>query len=170
MFNEEGSAMYRIGKIMQGKYHTMPERSLYNDLTPDIKLDIVEYIKECSIEQQHLLPHDNRKNYKLLYASIKRKKYNVKESSLVILEMKENSQQLETSTVELAKIRSNTNEESSLPIKEELQLDTAFTQGNLEKISKIQIQRIRGNSYKSNYVNKKNERKIVQTQQWVVII
>ena len=84
--------------------------------------------------------------------------------------MKENSQQLETSTIELAKIRSNTNEESSLPIKEELQLDTAFTQGNLEKMSKIQIQRIRGNSYKSNYVNKKNVRKIVQTQQWVVII
>ena len=73
VFNEEGSAMYRIGKIMQGKYHTMPERSLYNVLTPYIKLDIVEYIKECSIEQQHLLPHDNRKNYKLLYASIKRK-------------------------------------------------------------------------------------------------
>ena len=50
VFNEEGSAMYRIGKIMQGKYHTMSERSFYNDLTPDIKLDIVEYIKKCSTE------------------------------------------------------------------------------------------------------------------------
>ena len=45
VFNEEGFAMYRIGKIMQGKYHTISEHSFYNDLPPDIKLAIVEYIK-----------------------------------------------------------------------------------------------------------------------------
>ena len=61
VFNEEGSAMYRIGKIMQGKYHTISECSFYNALKPDIKLDVVEYIKEGSTEQQQLLPHDNRK-------------------------------------------------------------------------------------------------------------
>ena len=45
VFNEEGSAMYRIGKIMQEKYHTISERSFYNDLTPDIMLCLIEYIK-----------------------------------------------------------------------------------------------------------------------------
>ena len=71
--NEKGSAMYRIGKIMQEKYHTISERSFYNDLTPDIKLDLVEYIKECSTEQQQILSTDNLKNQKLLDDSIKRK-------------------------------------------------------------------------------------------------
>ena len=37
---------------MQEKYHTISESSFYNDLTPDIKLDLVEYINECSTEQQ----------------------------------------------------------------------------------------------------------------------
>ena len=79
----------------------MSERSFYNELTPDIKPDIVEYIKEGSIEQQQLIPHDNRKNHKLLDASITSKKDTVKESSLVILDMTESSQQLEISTIEL---------------------------------------------------------------------
>ena len=47
--------------------------------------------------------------------------------------MKESFQQLETSTIELTKFSSNTNEGSSLSINEELQLDSSFTQGNLEK-------------------------------------
>ena len=46
--------------------------------------------------------------------------------------MKESYSQLETSTIELTKIRSNTSEGSSLSINEELQVDTFFTQGNLE--------------------------------------
>ena len=87
--------MYRIEKIMQRKYHTMSESRFYNDLTPNIKLDIVAYIKEYSTEQQQILSHDNLKNHKLLDASIKRKKDTVKESNLVILEIKESSQQLE---------------------------------------------------------------------------
>ena len=66
--------MYRIGKIMQGKYHTISECSFYNALKPDIKLGIVEHIKECSIEQQQILYYGNRKNHKLLDASIKRNK------------------------------------------------------------------------------------------------
>ena len=33
---------------------------------PDNKLDFVEYIEECSNEQQHTLSTDNRKNQKLL--------------------------------------------------------------------------------------------------------
>ena len=65
----------------------MSERIFYNDLTPDIKQDIVEYIKDCSTEQQQKISYDNHKNHKLLDASIKRKKGTVKESSLVILEM-----------------------------------------------------------------------------------
>ena len=48
MFNEEGSAMYRIGEIIQGKCHRMSERSFLNELTSDIKRDIVEYITEGS--------------------------------------------------------------------------------------------------------------------------
>ena len=92
VFNAEESNMYRIGKIMQRKYDTMSESRFYNDLTPNIKLYIVAYIKECSTEQQQILSHDNRKNHKLLDASIKRKKDTVKESRLVILEIKESSQ------------------------------------------------------------------------------
>ena len=70
-----------IEKIMQRKYHTMSESRFYKDLTPNIKLDIVAYIKECSTEQQQILYHDNCKNHKLLDASITRKKDTVKESS-----------------------------------------------------------------------------------------
>merc|ERR1712161_55493 len=95
VFNEEGSAVYRIGEIMQEKYHTISQRSFYNDLPPDIKLDLVEYIKECSKEQQQILSPDNRKNHKLLDVPIKRKNDTVAKSSLVTLEMKESSQQLE---------------------------------------------------------------------------
>merc|ERR1712238_363657 len=133
VFNEEGSAMYRIGKIMQEKYHTISQRSFYNDLTPDIKLDLVKYIKECSKEQQQILSPDNRKNHKLLDNPIKRKKDTVTESSLVTLEMKESSHQLDTSTIELTKFRSNKNDGSFLSRNEELQLDTSFTQCQLKK-------------------------------------
>ena len=122
--------MYRLGKIMQEKYHMMSERSFYNELSPEIELDIVECIKDCSIEQQQRLSHDNHKNHNLLDASIKSNKDNVKESSLVILQMQESSQQLETSTIELTKFRSNTNEGCSLSINEELQVDTFFNQSN----------------------------------------
>ena len=65
--------MYRIGKIMQENYHTISEGTFYNDLTPDIKLDLVEYIKECSKEQQQILSTDNRKNQKILDVPVKRK-------------------------------------------------------------------------------------------------
>ena len=112
---------------MQGKYHTISECSSYNDLSPDIKLAIVEYIKECSTEQQQLLSHDNRKNHKLLDAPTKRKKYNDTEESSVILQMKELSQQPESSKIELTKLKSNTNEGRSLSSKE-LQLYTSFNQ------------------------------------------
>ena len=101
VFNEEGSAMYRRGKIMQENYHTISEPSFYNDLITDIKLNLVEYIKECSKEQQQILSPDNRKNHKLLDVPIKLKKDIVTESGLVTLEMKESSQQLENSTIEL---------------------------------------------------------------------
>ena len=47
--------------------------------------------------------------------------------------MKDSSQQLETSSIELTKFRSNINEGSFLSINKELQFDTSFTQGNLEK-------------------------------------
>merc|ERR1711957_452527 len=103
------------------------------DLTPDIKLDLVEYIKECSKEQQQISSSDNRKNHKLLDVPIKRKQDTDTESSLVTLEMKESSHQLDTSTIELTKFRSNTNDGIFLSINEELQLDTSFTQDSLEK-------------------------------------
>ena len=125
VFNEEGSDMYRIEKIMQGKYHTISECRSYNDLSPDIKLAIVEHIKECSTEQQQLLSHDNRKNHKLLDAPTKRKKYNDTEESSVVLQMKELSQQPESSKIELTKLKSNTNEGRSRSSKE-LQLYTSF--------------------------------------------
>ena len=112
--------MYRIGKNIQDKYHTISECSFYNDLTPDIKLDLVEHIKECSKEEQQILFPDNRKNHKLLDVPVKHKKDTVTESSLVTLEIKESSQQLETSTIELTKLRSNKNEGSFLSINEEL--------------------------------------------------
>merc|ERR1712161_72298 len=99
VFNEEGSAVYRIGKIMQEKYHTISQRSFCNDLPPDIKLDLVEYIKECSKEQQQISSSDNRKNHKLLDVPIKRKNDTDTESSLVTLEMKESSQQLQSNTI-----------------------------------------------------------------------
>ena len=46
----------------------------YKELSPEIEIDIVEYIKDCSTEQQQRLSHDNHKNHKLLDASIKHKK------------------------------------------------------------------------------------------------
>ena len=79
--------------------------------------------------------------------------------------MKESHQQLETSTILFTKFRSNTNEGSVLSKNEKLQLDVSFTQGNLGKNDKIQIQRIKVNSYKCNYFKKKNIRNIVQNQQ-----
>ena len=53
---------------------TISERSSYNDIPPDIKLAIVEYIKECSTEQQQIVSTDNRKNQKLVIVPIKSKK------------------------------------------------------------------------------------------------
>ena len=46
VFNEEGSAMYRIGKIMQEKYHTISQRSFYNDLTSGIKKFYNNFVTE----------------------------------------------------------------------------------------------------------------------------
>ena len=102
---------------MQGKYHTISECRSYNDLSPDIKLAIVEYIKDCSTEQQQLISHDNRKNHKILDVPTKRKKYNDTEESSVIFQMKEISQQPESSKIELTKMKSNTNEGRSLSSK-----------------------------------------------------
>ena len=100
---------------------------------PDSKLDLVKYITECSKEQQQILSTDNRKNQKLVIVPIKSKKDTVTESRLVTLEKKESYQQLETSTIKITTFRSNKKEGSVLSINEELQLDTSFTQGNLEK-------------------------------------
>ena len=100
---------------------------------PDSKLDLVKYITECSKEQQQILSTDNRKNQKLLDVPINSKKDTVTESRLVTLEKRESYQQLETSTIKITTFRSNANKGSVLSINEELQLDTSFTQGNLEK-------------------------------------
>ena len=99
----------------------------------DIKLDLVEYINECSKEQQQILSTDIHKNQKLLAVPIKRKKDTIAESHLITLEMKESHQQIETSTIEFTNFRSNTNEVSFLSTNDELQLDTSFAQGNIEK-------------------------------------
>ena len=112
------------------RLHELRETS---ENTSDIKIDIVEYIKECSKEQQQILSIDNRKNHKLLNVSIKRKKDNVTEPRLDTLDKKESYQQLDTSTIKITKFRSNTNERSFLSTNEELQLDTSFTQGHFEK-------------------------------------
>ena len=115
------------------------ERERLNDLreisenSPTIKIDLVEYIKDCSKEQQPILSNDSRKNQKLLDLLVKRKKDTFTESSLVTLERKNNYQQLETSSNELTKFRSNITEGSFLSINKELQFDTSFTPGNVEK-------------------------------------
>ena len=46
----------------------------------DIKLDLVEYINECSKEQQQILSTDIHKNQELLAVPIKRKKDTIEES------------------------------------------------------------------------------------------
>ena len=115
------------------------ERTRLNEIkgksenAPNIKTDFVEYIKECSNEQQQILSNDIRKNQKLLDVPVKSKNYTFIGSSLVTLEMKESNQQSETRTIEHTKFRSNTNEGSFLSINNELQFDTSFNQGNLEK-------------------------------------
>merc|ERR1712238_435219 len=114
-------------------YHTISQRSFYNDLTPDIKLDLVEYIKECSKEQQQILSPDNRKNHKLLDVPIKRKKDTDTESSLVTLEMKESSQQLESNTIGCKKRKKNLSFGKSLSIRHKTISDQAFNQCQLKK-------------------------------------
>ena len=42
--------------------------------TPYIKFDLVEYINECSKEQQQILSTENRKNQKLVIVPIKSKR------------------------------------------------------------------------------------------------
>ena len=101
--------------------------------TPDSKLDLVEYINECSKEQQQILSNGNRKNQELAIVPVKSKKENVTESRLVTLEKKERYQQLENSKFKITTFRSNKKEGSVLSINEELQLDTSFAQGNIEK-------------------------------------
>ena len=56
---------------------------------PDIKRDLIEYIKDFSKRQQQIISNDNRKTKKLLDVPIKSKKDTVTESRLVTLEMKE---------------------------------------------------------------------------------
>ena len=55
------------------------------------------------------------------------------ESRLVTLEKKERYQQLENSKFKITTFRLNKKEGSVLSINEGLQLDTSFTQGNIEK-------------------------------------
>merc|ERR1712238_297426 len=91
------------------------------------------YIKECSKEQQQILSPDNRKNHKLLDVPIKRKKDTVTESSLVTLEMKESSQQLESNTIGCKKRKKNLSFGKSLSIRNKTISDQAFNQCQLKK-------------------------------------
>ena len=59
----------------------MNELREISENTPDIKLDLVEYIKECSKEQQQILSTDTHKHHELLDVPIKRKQDNATESS-----------------------------------------------------------------------------------------
>ena len=56
--------------------------------TTYIKVDLVEYVNECSNEQERILSTDNRKNQKLSDGPIKSKQDTITESHLVSLEMK----------------------------------------------------------------------------------
>ena len=71
--SDEGSEKYVIkidnDTLKQDFENELRETS---DNTPDNKLDRVEYINECSKEQQQILFTDNRKNQKLLDVQIKR--------------------------------------------------------------------------------------------------
>ena len=103
----ETTSITEPNNVNQDERTRMNELRETSEHTPDIKLDLEEYIKECTKKQQQILSTDHRKNHKLLDVPIKRKKDTVTESSLVALEMKESSQQLETRTIELTKFRSN---------------------------------------------------------------
>ena len=152
---------YETTSIPEPKNVNQDERTRLDELretsenTPDIMLDLVEYIKERSKEQQQqILSTDNRKNQKLSDVPIKNKQDTVTESSLVTLEMKDSSQQLETSTIKLTKFRSNKNEGSFLSTNEELQVDTSFTQGNLETNIKNANTKDKGNQLQKQLFQK----------------
>ena len=65
--------------------------------------------------------------------------------SLVIFEMKNISQHLETNTNELTKFRSNTNEGSSISLITEVHFDKCFPQVNLENNVKTTTTKDKGN-------------------------
>ena len=133
VYKEYETSIPEPNNVNQDERTRLNEVRAPSENTSDIKLDLVEYINECSKEQQQILSTDIHKNHKLLAVPIKRKKDTIAESHLITLEKKESYQQLETSTIELTKFRSNTNEGIFLSINEELQLDTSFTQGNLKE-------------------------------------
>ena len=89
-------------QVERTKLNEIKEKS---ESTLDSKLDLVEYINECSTEQQQILSTDNRKNQKLVIIPIKSKIDNVTESRLVIFEKKENYQQIETSKFKITTFR-----------------------------------------------------------------
>ena len=80
-----------------------------------------------------------------MYVLVHRTKDTFTKSSLVTLEMKNISQQLETNTNELTKFRSNTNEGNSISLIKELHSDTSFTQVNLENNVKNTNTKEKGN-------------------------
>ena len=65
--------------ITEPKIFNQDERTRLNkindraDNAPDTKFHLVEYIKECSKEQQQILSTDIRKNQKILDVPVKRK-------------------------------------------------------------------------------------------------
>ena len=68
----ETTSTHETNNINQEERIRLNELKEISENTSDNKLDFVEYIKECSKEQQHILSHDNRKNHKLLDVQIKR--------------------------------------------------------------------------------------------------
>ena len=111
----------------------------------DSKTDFVEHIKECTKGKTQLLSNIIRKNKKVLDVLVHRKKDTFTKASLVTLDMKNISQQLETNTNELTKFRLNTNAGSSISLIKELQSDTFFTQVNLENNVKNKNTKDKGN-------------------------
>ena len=76
VYDKEGetTSSTEPNNVNQDKTKKLNDLREISDNSPAIKIDLVEYIKECSKEQQQILSTDNRKNQKLLDVIVKRKK------------------------------------------------------------------------------------------------
>ena len=94
MYDKEGetTSITELNNVSQDERTRLNDLREISENAPDIKLDLVEYIKECSKEKEQILLNDIRKNQKVLDVLVKRKKDTFTKSSLAPLAMKNSSQ------------------------------------------------------------------------------